>query len=158
MPPSPRAPATSNASTCTSNLRPNGAEVGSRLERGAGVPPCPRASAGRGGWASRDNRAAPRTQVFRGRQSSTWGPTTRIRVRRAAKPAPVTQPVIDATGVHWRESPRADRYLVKFSTAGSKRWKTRRTTSLQIYVAGVTRAKVKALNSAGASAYRTARR
>jgi lysophospholipase L1-like esterase len=96
-----------------------------------------------------------RVQLIRGRMATPLGPITRVVVRKPSRPAKVARVVVDAAGVHWTASTLATGYQVKFRKAGKKKWFSRRTaTGLSIGAAGVTRARVWAVNSAGRSPVR----
>lgn len=99
-----------------------------------------------------------RLQLVRNRLTGPWGPVTRVRVPRVLRPGPPGHVKVNASGVHWTAAARATSYVVKFHKAHQRRWTTRRTTGLQVLVAHVAVAKVRAVNASGRSPWRVARR
>lgn len=76
----------------------------------------------------------------------------------AARPLPVARVLTSRYGVRWSASARARYYVVRVATHGHRTARTYRTTRRALAVHRVTRVTVYALNSAGASRGRTARR
>lgn len=99
-----------------------------------------------------------RVQLHRGRMATPLGPATRLVLTAARRPAPASRVSISARTVRWTPSARASSYVVKLRRARHQRWVTRRTSGLSIAAANVVRARVWAVNSAGRSAVRAARR
>jgi lysophospholipase L1-like esterase len=95
-----------------------------------------------------------RIRLVRGRMTGPWGPIIRVHIPAPPRPAAPARVTVNATGVHWTAAPRAAAYVVKFRKIGKKRWATRRTSSLRVYVKRVKVAQVRAVNAGGTSAWR----
>lgn len=95
-----------------------------------------------------------RVSLVRGRLQSPVGPPTRIVAPVPPRPAPVARVVVDGAGVRWTRSTLATQYLLKFRRAKNRRWVTVNTTRLAVSAGRVVRAKVRAVNAGGRSAFR----